>query len=510
MRRVVLIIMLIALGGILYSSSNFEKYCESIQKRKDLFWGIGEAESQSEASEICRDELAKSISTWYLAEIGLEKRISYSNRDKYERMVSVWLSTMMADINIEQSNDKDHHEIWTISRASVNDYYDKKMEDIKLNINRGMQALELNKLGIFFRCFYVAIVEIDLLAGKDVIIDGQVWDTNAMIVEITKVTENMAIKIVGNNYEAGNRRLILQVLYERRPVNDIRLGILTGEDYEYYSISDRYLQIDLFGYQYAEMENISFRIDIQDSATNSWGKVINELSNITGMNGYEAYRTIPLRKVEYEESDWKDVRLAVEDDETELENRIRVILASIETGNMSDSEIFSSEQVQQQFMCLQQMLKLSNMIVEPGIKRFELSDGIMWRGFDVQIQFASGLKSMTNLVLTTDSEDKISGVWLGMKPLDFRLINRKKDSQTNINMLSTVELIEKQYTKAICGELLAIDGYPVCPPEGWNWVEVEDVNLNVLENGVVYDYRLTIAGAERSWEFEFKGIKESE
>ncbi|MDP8220529.1 MAG: hypothetical protein P9X26_04240 [Candidatus Stygibacter frigidus] len=509
MRRVLLILVLIALGGMLYSTSNFEKYYESIQKRQDLFWGIGEAESQSEASEICRNELAKFISTWYLAEIGLEKQISYGNRDKYERMVRVWLSTMMADINIEQSNDKDHQEIWTISKASVNDYYDKKMEDIKLNINRGRQALELNKLGIFFRCFYEAIVEIDLLAGKEVIIDDQVWDADALIAGITKVVENMGIKLVGNSYEAGNRRLIWQVLYERRPVNDIRLGILTGEDYKYYSISDRYLQIDLFGYQYAEIDNINFKIDIQDSATHAWGKVINELSNITGMNGYEAYRTIPLRKVEYEESNWKDVRLPVTDDEAELENRLRVILASIETDSGSDSEIFSSEQVQQQFICLQQKLKLSNMVVEPGVKRYEYGDRSMWRGFDVQVQYASGLQTMTNLVLTTDSEDKISGVWLGMKPLDFRLINRKIESQPDTNkLLSTVELIEEQYTEAICGEQLTIDGYPESPSDGWYWVELEDINVDVMENGVVYNYRLIISGAERSWEFDLKGIKD--
>ena len=509
MRRVLLILILIALAGLLYSASSFEKYCNSIQNRKDLFWGIGEAESEIVAGEICRNELAKSISSWYLTEIGLEKRISYGNRDKYERMVNVWLSSMMTDIKIERSIDKEHQEIWTISREIVKENYDQKMEEIKLNINRGRQALELNKLGIFFRCFYVAIVEIDLLAGKEVIIDGQVWDTAAMIAEITKVVENLAIKLVSNNYEAGNRRLILQVLYERRPVNDIRLGILTGDDYEYYSLSDRYLQVDLFGYQYAETENISFRIDIQDSATHALGKIISELSNITGMDGYEAYRTIPLRKQEYEESSWEDVRLPVEEDETQLENRIRIILASIETGSISDSDIFASDEVLQQFICLQQKLKLGNMIVEPGIKKYELSDGSLWRGFDVQIQFVSGLKSMTNLVLKTDDQDKISGVWLGMKPLDFRLLNRKFDSQIEIdNFLSTVELIEGQYTKAVCGEHLAIDGYPVCPPEGWYWVEVEDVNLEVLENGVIYNYRLTIAGADKSWEFDLKGIKE--
>jgi len=99
----------------------------------------------------------------------------------------------MTDIKIERSIDKEHHEIWTISREIVKENYDQKMEEIKLNINRGRQALELNKLGIFFRCFYVAIVEIDLLAGKEVIIDGQVWDTDAMITEITKVVENLAI-----------------------------------------------------------------------------------------------------------------------------------------------------------------------------------------------------------------------------------------------------------------------------------------------------------------------------
>jgi hypothetical protein len=509
MKKTGLILLVLILTMQLSAGKNFEKYRDDIAKRKDLFWGYAAGISSVEAGEAARLELAKQISVWYLTERGLEKRISYSKRDQYEQMMLVWLESMAGDIASMRKEGSEFEEVCSVSRQLVQKNYQAKEAEIELLIWRGEKALEFNKLGLFFRNFYMALVEIDLLAGKKVEVNDKAWSAKSIMAEINHVAENFAIKIVGDTYENGNRRLVLQLLNGRRPMNDLRLSVKAGDVYQLYSISDRYLQVDLFGYEYAEMESYTFGIDLQDKFTHVWGREVEQLSEITGMDGYEAYRTIPARKVEFIETNWQTVRLPLEENEELLEARLRNLLQSNETSVIADSEIFSGEGVKEQFLYLQEQMQLRNIVLNTSIKRIKVGESSLWRGFNVQVEYAGGLTAMTNLVVKTDEMDKICGVWLGMKPLDFRLLSRKYNEEDKTERLANmVEYIEREYTDAVCGRGMEISDFPVYPAEGWHWSELEDINIEVMENGVVYNYRLTLAGLEESWDFELKGIKE--
>ena len=59
-------------------------------------------------------------------------------------------------------------------------------------------------------------------------------------------TEDIVIRLKGNEYHLGMRRLLFHVLYENRPVNDLRLGIVLPEESFGFSIEDRFLEMDLF------------------------------------------------------------------------------------------------------------------------------------------------------------------------------------------------------------------------------------------------------------------------
>lgn len=508
MKKAGMILLVILIVMQLFAGSGFDKYRKEIEKRKDLFYGYGTADTPEEAEDSARLELAKSISVWYLTERGMQNKISYSKRDKYEQMVLVWLGSMEADLQSMKEADSKYEEVCTISRETIKENYQLKEAEIKGMIRRGEDALELNKLGIYFRNFYMTLVEIDLLAGKEIIIEDKVWSADDLIAAINKVAESFAIKVVGNSFENGNRRLILQLLYGRRPVNDLRLSIIVGEKNRAFSSTDRYMQVDLFGYEYSELDNITFSIDVQDKLTHIWGYEVEKLSLITGMDGYEAYRTIPLKPVEFAETSWQNVRIPLEPGEELLEARLRNLLESNETGIIVDSEIFSDDQVKKEYQNLQEILKLRNNVFDASIKRIKLAEGSIWRGFNVQVQYAGGLVAMTNLVVKTDNEANICGVWLGMKPLDFRLISRQDSDDGQNRLMAAVEDIERQYSAAVCGKGNEIEGFPACPPEGWYWSEMEDVNVEVMENAVIYNYRLTVAGENESWEFELKGIKD--
>ena len=509
MKKAGMILLVLILATQLLAGKDFDKYRDDIAKRKDLFWGYAAGDSSSEAGEAARLEMVKQISVWYLTERGLQKRISYSKRDQYEQMLLVWLESMADEITWQREGGSEFQEICSISRKAVQGRYQAKEEEIELLICRGEQALEFNKLGLFFRNFYMALVKIDLLAGKEIEVNDTVWTADSIIKKINRAAENFVIKIVGDNYENGNRRLILQLLNGRRPMNDLRLSVKAGDVYQLYSISDRYLQVDLFGYEYEKMESVSFGIDIQDKSTHVWGEEVKRLGGITGMDGYEAYRTIPVRKVEYTEPNWQTVRIPVEDGEELLEARLRNLLQSNETSMIADAEIFASAEVKEQFLAMKAELQLRNIVLNTSIKRIKLGESSLWRGFNVQVVYAGGLTAMTNLVVKTDELDKICGVWLGMKLLDFRLLSRKYNEEDKTERLvAMVEYIEREYTDAICGKGENISNFPAYPIEGWHWTELEDVHIEVLENGVIYNYRLTLAGLAESWDFEQKGLKE--
>jgi len=160
------------------------------------------------------------------------------------------------------------------------------------------------------------------------------------------------------------------------------------------------------------------------------------------------------------------------------------------------------------FTALLKQLNLKNLYLVNRIKRIKTPDGNIWRGFDVQIEFAHGLLSITNMVVQTDLDHKISGVWLGMKPVDYRLLTRsytEESAQQKINL--AVGKVERIYTAALLGEGSYIEEYPDCPQEGWHWGEIEEVNIDLHENAVIYNYKLTLSGAEHSWEFKMQSLE---
>ncbi len=511
MKREILLIMLLLSVLILLAGGAEKKEISRIKGRADLIWGYGVGDDAAEVKETAKRELAKAISDWYLTKRGIANKINYGKRDQYEQMVEVWQDSFSADLHYLGTGEKEFEGIYYISQSRCAELYKTKKEQLQTLINRGEKALELNKIGLYFRNFYWALVELDLLAGEDVTIGEKNWTSENLIEMINRVAENFAIKIAGNRYEAGNRRLIMQVLYDRRPVNDLRLGILVGDSYQYYSVTDRYLQVDIFGFEYADQENITFSIDVQDKSTKVWGDEVARLGFITGMNGFEAYRTIPLREVEFEETGWQAVNFPIAEEGSGYEllaANLRNLVESIEKNNIAETGIFSNPAVMEEFSRLQTIMQLKNLVLGTRIKSYETAEGIMWRGFDVEIVFAGGLTTITNLVVKTDSEHKISGVWLGMKPIDFRLLSRNYGEGGELEkFLAITEKIERQYTEAVCGMGGEIEGFPVYPAAGWDWAEIEDISIEVLENGVVYNFRLTLSGEEQSWEFELKGIE---
>jgi hypothetical protein len=350
------------------------------------------------------------------------------------------------------------------------------------------------------------LLEYDLLAGQEIEVDSVNWTNARLVAKINEVAEDFAIKIVGNSYLPGNRRLILQALYNRRPVNDLRIGIQFSEGYRAFSFSDRYLQADMFGFEYENMENLSLSIDIQDKATGVWGEEVQQLGNITGMSGYEAYRTIPLRKVDFEQRSWQDIQIPADDIDERLKANLDELIRAIYYGSPAADSIFASKWAAGDFTRLQQRYNVSLTDLETRVKCTDINGASYWRGFDVIMEYSAGLTAMANLVVKT-AGSKITGVWLGMKPLDYRLLERKYDQEQQTCLQAAIEKIEKTYTAAVLGKGRNIEGYPGCPAEGWKWTELEAVQVDVMENGAVYSYRIVLSSKEDSWEFDLHDME---
>jgi hypothetical protein len=508
----IFVFLLISVLACSVSQAKSVSRMDTLKKRTDLITGFSEGIELEQVRNSAKEKLAQSISSWQLNNLGIAGQLSYGKRDQYQRLVRVWMDSFIDYLTILEKPGKDKYQVLIyIDKYTMQDIYETKYKEIYQLIRRGEEALEQNKLGLFFRYFYWALVEIDLLAGQIVEIDDQAWNNEQLIKNIALVVEDLKVKVVGNSYSNGNRRLILQMLYNRRPVNDLRIGILAGDEYKFYSLSERYFQADLFGFDYEFINNITLQIDIQDKATGVWGDEVERLGAITGMAGYEAYRTIPLREIIFDEADWNSIKVLLPEDENDkhlINSNLQSLINCLEWQTVVDSTIFSDYAAINNFTALLKQLNLKNLYLVNRIKRIKTPDGNIWRGFDVQIEFAHGLLSITNMVVQTDLDHKISGVWLGMKPVDYRLLTRsytEESAQQKINL--AVGKVERIYTAALLGEGSYIEEYPDCPQEGWHWGEIEEVNIDLHENAVIYNYKLTLSGAEHSWEFKMQSLE---
>lgn len=516
------LIFLVLLLGIMLNGASIEK----LRQRKDLISGYAKGDSREDVNETAKMELAVNMSDWWLEQRGIKSRISYGKRDQHQRMMRIWIDNTIEIIKI--SEDKDGSILYYIDEGQLAELFRLKEKEIIDLIVKGNNALEYNKLGIFFRNFYWALVENDILAGKKLYIGEEEWNSDRIIKKINITAEDLVLRVVGNHYEPGNRQLVFQVLHNRRPVNDLRLGVLLGGEYLDYSVSDRYFQVDMFGYEYEAINNVSVSIDVQDRSTGIWGEEVAELSAITGMDGYEAYRTIPLRNEEFVQRDWSEITLPIAADEfgeERLEHNIRHLLKSMHEMSEADKDIFEGAMQQRNYTMLQKKLNVQLIDLETRVKREDLDGFIYWRGFKVQITLADGMKVTTNLSIKTDRQQKIAGIWLGIKPLDYRLLKRS-NSEGNQNrwFIKALEEIETQYTKAAYGDVSSISFGGVNHAEGWSylrseveplkkeitaddwkWVEIEDVKIEAAENGAVYSYRLLLKSDKANWEIPVNG-----
>ncbi len=175
MKRCKIVVLFLLLTMILIAGATDKKELKRLQERADLIWGYGEGEDPANVKDAARKEIAKAIGEWYLTKRGIEKKISYSKRDQYEQMVEVWLDHFSEDLQYMEAGKKNYEGIYYISQNQLEKLYEGEKEFLQTLIRRGEEALELNKIGLFFRNFYWALVEIDLLAGEEVTVGENIW-----------------------------------------------------------------------------------------------------------------------------------------------------------------------------------------------------------------------------------------------------------------------------------------------------------------------------------------------
>ncbi|MCF7918797.1 MAG: hypothetical protein K9N06_02660 [Candidatus Cloacimonetes bacterium] len=509
MKRILVIIFFLQFA---LTASCVDREIVKLQERDDIVWGYGEDSAEVTAREQAVEELASTISNWYLVSNGLKEKFSYGRKAQLGRLTKVWLDDFIADIT-EVS--KSGEVFLYLEKSAVQEHYNTLKKEIRDKIVKAEEAMQYNKLGIYLRNLYWALILSDIIPDLEIEVAGSIWNRDRFIDEISEVVENLFIKVKGNEYHLGMRRLLFHVLYENRPVNDLRLGIILPEGNQGYSVEDRFLEIDLFGVEFEKLPNLSFMIDLQDRLTGVWGERIKRLGEITGMNAFEASKSIPLPQKKAEFLYWDEQiypLLADSTSQREVEANLSGFLENIEYGEEHNTGIFSSEGVRQETASLLASLDIRNLLTGGRIKVEETASFRIWRGFKIGINFAGQIEADCNLVIKTDRSNRISGVWLGMKPIDYRVLRQNWQKEENLHQfLEIIEDMERNYTRNLMGRISeGFSEMPDYPEQGWKWAEIEDIRLEELENGALYEYKLILCNEERSWQGRFSGIRGGE
>ena len=505
MKRIILLLILLLLA----SANCIGNELEELMLRDDILWGYGEDANGKAAYEQAMENLALNIGNWKLKETGAFNDYSYSRRMQLGSLTEIWLKDFIGELS-EKKGRKET--LLYIEKALVFAKYNELEIEIKDKIAKAQDALTYNKLGLFLRNMYESLILMDLLPGAKLEVNETLYDQELLTDEISRKTEDIVIRLKGNEYHLGMRRLLFHVLYENRPINDFRLGIVLPEESFGFSVEDRFLEIDLFGVEFAELPNLSLMMDIQDKLTGASSLRIKEMSELTGMSGFEAYRTIPLFDKKADFLYWDEQIYPVVADslsQQELEANIAGLLENIEYGEEHNKKIFSSRGVRREVSGMLNNLKMRNLLTGGRIKVEETAAYRIWRGFKVGITFAGQIEADCNMVIKTDRSNRISGVWLGMKPIDYRLQHRNwKNDADLLTFLQIVEEMERRYTRNLIGRITGgFDEKPKYPENGWQWAEIEDVKIEELENGAYYEYKLLLSDKKRNWQGKFTGIK---
>lgn len=502
MKKVLVIFLIMIISCV------FADTLKDLRKRNDIILGFAEG-AEGSIDEIAFTDLASEVSNWYLEDRGLLAKSSFGMRDRLTRMTEIWIKDFTDDIT---SIHEDELSAYYLEKSVISTKYQELKNEIHEKIETALEADELSKPGIYLRNLYWALILIDLIPGDAIEAGGNVWNYDLLVKKISYVVENVVVRLKSNDYHLGMRRLIFHVLLDERPVNDLRIGVVISDSVRGYSVENRNLQVDLFGTEFENLSNLSIKIDLQDELTWVWGSSIREMGDVTGMSGFEAYRTIPMRDVKIDYGYWDELEyedVGNEYSQQEIEKNITGLLENIEFGDNRNKDIFSSESVKHETEVLLNNLRIRNLVTGDRIKYEETGTYRMWRGIKVGIKFNEGVESNCNLVIKTDRSNRISGVWLGMKPVDYRIAERQwVNTKKKHLFLETVEEMERRYTWNLLGRKLNEFGEGVkMPISGWKWGEIEKVSITEADNAAIYQFCVILSTDQKSFEHKYSGIK---
>ncbi|MCK4654121.1 MAG: LPP20 family lipoprotein [Candidatus Cloacimonetes bacterium] len=301
MKRLLIFIFLSC--TLILSSQNVDEIKQqitSIQSQPDIYYfGYAEGKQRKETDQKALQELMSKIYVVVSSEVTSTTSETGSGNvsENLDKVLSTYTYGRLPDVEqLYYKTGPIFHILRYIKKSEYKKIFENKKTEIRGFLREAEENLFLNQLGKAFRNYYRAAVAIEGLQEGSLQYKDKVYSPEIIFNLIREIGEDIRIKLVSNEYKYETRTIVLDISYNKKPVNDLNIYYYDLHDFIPHKTNYNLLQIDLWGKEYKNMETLTVKIDMKENLYNSYLNEIKILSELFECEQLEIYKEIKLKK----------------------------------------------------------------------------------------------------------------------------------------------------------------------------------------------------------------------
>jgi hypothetical protein len=360
MKRILIFVLLVV--TLILSAQNVDNIhhqIASIQSQPDVYYfGIAEGKQREETDQKALQELMSKIYivvSSELTSITSETGAGEQN-DNLEKVLNTYTYGRLPDV---QQLSYKAGPIFHILRYIKKDEYKKIFENKKIEVcgflREAEENLKVNQLGKAFRNYYRAAVAIEGLQEASIMLEGRVYTPDTIFDKIRSIANEIKIDLVSNNYEYETKYIVLDFSYKNKPIHDLNILYYDLHDFIPHKTNSNLVQLELYGKEYKNIEQLSLKIDLKEDMYNSYNEQTKILSRLFECEELEEYREIKLKKkkvrnIKPKKRIAEDLNIEFVNNANcqvldEFANNVAKLFAMLENEYINDKSIFTDDKI---------------------------------------------------------------------------------------------------------------------------------------------------------------------
>ena len=279
---------------------------EEIMSQPDIYYfGYAEGTHRKETNQQALQQLMSHIYVIVKSELTSSSIEDAKGEvsENLEKVLNTYTYGRLPDVaELSYKTGPTFHILHYIKKSEYRKIFNRKKNEIEGFLREAEENLSINELGKAFRNFYRAAVGIEGLQDASLNYKNKTYTPEIIFGKIREIAEDIEFEVISNKYEYETRTVILDISYQKKPVNDLNIYYFDHHGFIPQKTNQNLMQITMIGKEYEQLKRLTIKIDIEENLYNSYAEETELLSQLFDFEDYEVIKEIQLPELQIPKS----------------------------------------------------------------------------------------------------------------------------------------------------------------------------------------------------------------